>query len=100
MRLCMNNALYYPTIEFQDYEWLWSAALLWDRIYRIVPEGYEPDDPENIQILAEGGEIGIPLRPGPYTKDTADEFLGKISSGDWDAAALEFDMDEAYARLH
>src|SRR6266576_3973995 len=38
----MNYALYYPTIEFQDYAWLWSASLLWDRIYRIVPKGYEP----------------------------------------------------------
>jgi len=96
----MNNALYYPSIEFQDYEWLWSASLVWDRIYRIIPDGYEPDDPENVQILTEAGEIGIPLRPGPYAKETSDEFLDKIKSGDWDAAALEFDMDEAYARLH
>ena len=36
-----NYALYYPTIEFQNYSWLWSASLLWDRIYRIVPESYE-----------------------------------------------------------
>lgn len=96
----MNSALYYPTIEFQDYEWLWNAALLWDRIYRIVPDGYEPDDPDNIRILAEEGEIGIPIRPGPYTKGTADEFLEKVGSGEWHAAALEFDLDEAYARLH
>jgi hypothetical protein len=96
----MNNALYYPTIEFQDYAWLWSAALLWDRIYRIVPEDYEPDEPENVRILNEGGEIGVPLRPGPYAKETADEFLKKVKSGAWDAAALEFDVEEAYTRLH
>jgi hypothetical protein len=96
----VNNALYYPSIEFQDYEWLWSAALLWDRIYRIVPEDYEPDEPENIRILGEGGEIGIALRPGPYAKEAAEEFLEKVKSGTWDAAALEFDVEEAYTRLH
>ena len=37
-----KNILYYPTIEFNaaDYEWLWRAALLWDKVYRIVPDGY------------------------------------------------------------
>ena len=95
-----NYALYYPTIEFQNYSWLWSASLLWDRIYRIVPESYEPDDPENVQILTETGEIGIPIHPDAYTKDIAEEFLSKIESGEWQAAALEFDIPEAYARLH
>jgi hypothetical protein len=96
----MNNALYYPSIEFQDYGWLWSAALLWDRIYRIVPEDYEPEEPENVRALVEGGEIGIPLRPGPYAKDAAEEFLKNVGPGGWDAAALVFDTDQAYAKLH
>ncbi|MBU2549458.1 MAG: hypothetical protein KKB20_13660 [Proteobacteria bacterium] len=96
----VNYALYYPTIEFQNYTWLWSAALLWDRIYRIVPESYKPYDPENVQILIETGEIGIPIHPDSYTKDVAEQFLNKIDSGEWRAAALEFDISEAYARLH
>ena len=38
-----NSILYYPTIEFrhEDYQWLWNAALFADKIYRIVPPGYE-----------------------------------------------------------
>ncbi|MBN1545713.1 MAG: hypothetical protein JW902_03545 [Syntrophaceae bacterium] len=95
-----NYSLYYPTIEFQDYTWLWSASLLWDRIYRIIPEGYEPDEPENIRLLLETGEIGIPIRPDAYTKETAKDFLDKVDSGQWSAAALEFEIPEAYARLH
>ena len=95
-----NYALYYPTIEFLNFSWLWSASLLWDRIYRIVPETYEPDDPENVRILTETGEIGIPIRPDSYAKNVAEEFLDKIDSGDWQAAALEFEVPEAYARLH
>jgi hypothetical protein len=65
-----------------------------------VPESYEPDDPENVQILKETGEIGIPIYPDSYTKDVAEKFLNKIDSGEWQAAALEFDIPEAYARLH
>ncbi|MDD5191213.1 MAG: hypothetical protein PHE50_09260, partial [Dehalococcoidales bacterium] len=95
-----NYVLYYPTIEFHNYPLLWSASLLWDRIYRIVPEGYTPEDPKNVQILAETGEIGIPIYPDMYTKDVAEEFLNKIDAGEWQAAALEFDMPDAYTRIH
>jgi len=95
-----NYALYYPSIEFQDYRWLWSASLIWDRIYRIVPQNYKPEDPKNIQSLTETGEIGIPIRPDAYTREVAQEFVDKIDTGKWSAAALEFDMSEAYAKLH
>jgi hypothetical protein len=95
-----NYALYYPTIEFQDYHWLWSAALLWDRIYRIVPSTYEPEEAENVKVLCEAGEIGIPIHPDEYAKDIAGEFISKLESKDWHAAALEFDVPEEYARLH
>ncbi len=57
-----NYTLYYPTIEFRNSRWLWSAALLWDRIYRIVPEGYEPQDPRNIQVI-----VSTPTVDGRFT---------------------------------
>lgn len=95
-----NYAIYYPAIEFQNYEWLWSAALLWDRIYRIVPSNCEPDDPINIRILCEDGEIGIPIRPDNYAKEIADEFIIKLNSEDWNAAALELNVPDDYAKLH
>lgn len=97
----MNNyALYYPTIEFIDYEWLWGASLLWDRIYRIVPSDYIPDDSENVRILAEAGEIGIPICPEQYSSVVAKEFIEKLERGEWTAAALETEIPENYARLH
>ena len=43
-----NATLYYPTIEFANKEWLWNACLLWDKVYRIVPEGYIPNDRDEI----------------------------------------------------
>ncbi len=96
----MNYALYYPTIEFEDYAWLWSASLLWDRIYRIVPEGYEPSEPENVRILTEDGDIGISIRPSSYAKEVAQEFITKVESREWPAAALECNVPEVYARIH
>ncbi len=63
----MNNGiLYYPTIEFkdEDYNWLVRSSLLWDKIYRIVPEGYNPKDNKKIQALCSSGEIGIPYLLG------------------------------------
>lgn len=98
-----NNVLYYPTIEFQDYEWLWGASLLWDRIYKIVPEGYEPDEPENVKILQEGGEIGIPIDPQKYTKEISREFIKRLKSKHWNAAALIHSEDDdatQITRLH
>ncbi len=98
-----NYALYYPTIEFQDYEWLWGASLLWDRIYKIVPEGYQPDEPPNVLELQEGGEIGVAIHPQKYAKGIADEFIEKMKSRNWDAAALTHNKEDSaddYRRLH
>ena len=102
-----KNILYYPTIEFNtaDYEWLWRASLLWDKIYRIVPDGYSLNEPRNIQELCSTGEIGIPLCPHRYSATASKKFIEKLESGDWQAAALEFNTDdiekyEQYTRLH
>lgn len=98
-----NYALYYPSIEFQDYEWLWGASLLWDRIYKIVPDGYKPDEPNNIKILEESGEIGITINPLGYAKEIANQFIEKLETLTWDAAALS-DSDDFnsrdYLKLH
>jgi len=97
----MNNyALYYPTIEFTDYAWLWSASLLWDRIYRIVPAGYRPDDPPNVSALTESGEIGIPIHPDDYAPQLATDFIRRLDSGEWNAAALTGEITDQYKRLH
>jgi hypothetical protein len=39
------SALYYPSIEFADPQWLWASSLIWDRIYRIVPKDYAAGGP-------------------------------------------------------
>lgn len=97
-----NCALYYPSIEFSDYSTLWSAALLWDRIYRIVPKSYVPCDCENVKKLVEEGSIGVPIYPDEYAKEVVDEFLEDLKNKGWNAAALAMTDPEKkeYFRLH
>lgn len=95
-----NYALYYPTIEFTNYQWLWSAALMWDRIYRIVPAGYQTQDPPNVLALMESGEIGIPIHPDDYASGVAKDFVDRLESGEWNAAALTGKLSDEYRCLH
>ncbi len=101
MSLPINSALYYPTIEFSDPRWLWTAALIWDKIYRIQPDGFRPNEPDNIRRLCEDGDIGVPLRPAAYAKTVADEFMMSVNTSKWGAAALEkYSRQHDYARIH
>ena len=100
MSLPINSALYYPTIEFRDFRWLWTAALVWDKIYRIQPNDFAPNEPENVRELCEGGDIGIPLLPKEYAANVAFEFLSNLESGKWSAAALDRDRLREYTRIH
>lgn len=38
-----GSALFYPTIDIHNEEWLKNAYLFWDKIYTIVPAGLGPD---------------------------------------------------------
>lgn len=96
----LHSALYYPSIEFEDPQWLWASSLIWDRIYRIVPKDYIPEDSDNFKKLFESGEIGVPIHPDQYAKAVSKTFIRKLRSGYWDAAALSHNMNEDYARLH
>lgn len=96
-----NSILYYPTIEFrrEDYLWLWTASLLWDKIYRIVPPNYVVNEPTNIKKLCESGEIGIPISPIDYRVDISDDFSNFMEEHRRDAAALTY-HDSEYIKVH
>ena len=102
-----KEILYYPTIEFQeyDYNWLWMASLLWDKVYRIVPDGYILHEPRNIQEICSTGDIGISLSPNIYSKDASAKFIKNLDEGIWQAAALDFNHSDIekydnYCKLH
>jgi len=51
----MSQALHYPTIEFHDQDAFKRSLLVWDRIHRIVPDGYVPNDhPEVVDAVGAG----------------------------------------------
>ena len=52
-----NSILYYPTIEFQDENWLKASLLLWDNVYRIVPYDYIPNDSDEIKYAIDNGRV-------------------------------------------
>ena len=43
-----GHALYYPHIHLTNENWLKHAFLFWDKISRIVPSSFEPQDNENV----------------------------------------------------
>lgn len=60
MRPAFSNALYYPTIDIEDTNWLKTAILFWDSISTIVPESLKhPYKQRDTEYLA---DIGF-LRP-------------------------------------
>ncbi|MBW6411343.1 hypothetical protein [Clostridium weizhouense] len=70
-----NFTLYYPTIEFRNPMWLWCAAILWDKVYRIVPSGYIPKDSDNIRELIECSDFIKPIDPKQYSKTSIEGFM-------------------------
>ncbi|HYV94010.1 MAG TPA: hypothetical protein VE978_19695 [Chitinophagales bacterium] len=84
----MNNfeqesILYYPTIEFQSETWVKSALLFWDKIYRIVPEGYKPEDTLEINLAKDAGLIDDIELSVEDLKKTAEEFENFCESIQW-----------------
>lgn len=98
-----NFTLYYPTIEFKNPLWLWSAALLWDKVYRIVPTGYKPKDCENIRRLIEESDFINSIDPKQYSKESVEEFTLFINDKEksWAHALKNANYrKEQYTKLH
>lgn len=95
-----KDALYYPHIALQNPSWIKAMALLYDNIYRIVPDNVIPEDSSELQALLEDGAVGKMIDPVPYSNAAADEFMAKLDG--WGAAALEGDREgeEAVTRIH
>lgn len=56
-RLAMfdRGALYYPYIKFRDEQWLKSTLLVVPKVFRMIPDGYHPDDPDEVRQLEKDG---------------------------------------------
>ncbi len=70
-----NSILYYPHIEFQNEAWVKSSLLLWDHVYRIVPDDYNPNDSDEIKALIDY-DLVRNIKPDDRDReDTFEEFL-------------------------
>ena len=68
MRPAFSNALYYPTIDIRNVDWLKTAILFWDSISTIVPESLNnPYRQHDTQYLADIGFLR-PLRVNPNSR--------------------------------
>ncbi len=58
-----GHALYYPYIHLTDEIWLKHAFLFWDKISRIVPPSFSPEDNEDIRQIREQTNFLEDYRP-------------------------------------
>lgn len=70
-----DSILYYPHIEFQSEAWVKSSLLLWNHVYRIVPDGYTPNDSDEIKALVDADLVRNIKLDDKDREDTIDEFL-------------------------
>jgi hypothetical protein len=57
--------LYFPHVQFRSIDWLKSALLYWEKVKRIVPEGFGPEDPPEVRSLVEAGLVED-VSPAPF----------------------------------
>ena len=92
-----DYVLYFPSIEFQNDNWVKSSLLYWDKIYRIVPENYKPKDSKLILEAQEKGLIRNIILDEKETETTVDRFLKFIEKLEFLPAGLESDE---YSLVH
>lgn len=61
-----TKALYYPTIDIDDSEWIKNAILFWDEIDTIVPEAISSPYKNNDSRFLYDEGILKPLRLSPH----------------------------------
>lgn len=73
-----TKALYYPTIDIENSNWMKSSVLFWDKIQTIVPEEInEPYKNLDSKILEDNGLLSpfILNKYSPLMKDFGDEII-------------------------
>jgi hypothetical protein len=70
-----GRALYYPYIHLQDANWIKVAALYYDKLLRIVPEGFKTQDKEIVRLLNDKFQFIENLHPEKEAQDIAMGFL-------------------------
>jgi hypothetical protein len=97
--LTSGSILYYPTIEFQNDTWLKAAICVWEKVYRIVPASYTPNDSDEVKEAIDAGLVeSIKLEKGDLTS-AAGDFQKFMDNAESFPAALE-GYDSIDVRIH
>ncbi len=94
-----SGVLYYPTIEFLDEAWLKSTLCIWDCVYRIVPDGYSPNDSDGVKEAIDAGAVRNIRLSAEDLRDTANSFTTFCDELAFLPAGLE-ESDNVEVRLH
>lgn len=84
-----DSILYFPGIEFASPSWVKAALLIWDRVYRIVPEDYDPQDSATVREAVGAGLIHNIVLEADDLKSTYNEFQGFLKQLSFMPAGLE-----------
>jgi len=97
--LTSGSVLYYPTIEFQSDTWLKAAICVWEKVYRIVPPSYKPQDSDEVKEAMDAGLVeSIKLENGDLASAAVD-FQSFMDEADTFPAALQ-GHDNIDVRIH
>jgi hypothetical protein len=92
----MRKALLYPSINLTNIKTIKTFLLLYDDLYRIVPEGYRAkDDPEIEDFIAEYGKVSD-ISPAEYAIGTSLRFKKRYSQWSRTAAVFNYEDDNHF----
>lgn len=94
-----NSVLHYPTIEIENDTWLKSCLCVWDKVYRIVPASYQPNDSDEVKIAIDQGLVENITLSCEDLEATAADFNEFWNNVPFLPAGAERDEDE-YIRLY
>jgi len=102
-----EDCLYFPTIEFRSIEWLKASLLVWDHVYRIVPDEYAPSDQPEVREAVDAGLVRSIHLDDADVGAAATKFEELIKGLDWlpdgltpDDGPTEIHIDKIDARLY
>jgi hypothetical protein len=99
--VAFTKALYYPSIDVRDEQWLINAMLFWECIETIVPESIDsPYESDTARSFADEGML-LPFRvasDSDEVREVEDEVIQLLDSPQ--ASALLFDLGAGCTYLH
>jgi hypothetical protein len=94
-----SEVLFFPSIEFYDDAWLKGALCHWDKIYRIVPPSYAPNDSDDVKRAVDAGLVESINFTRSDLQLTAHRFTEFFENTYLTPAGLD-GYEEQYSRLH